>query len=352
MLEVSLQHRLGGFTLDAEFTAPAGITVLFGRSGSGKTSIVNSIAGLQQPTQARVILNGDTLSDTTNGIHKPTHARRLGYIFQEGRLFEHLSVRDNLRYGQRFNPAGRLGLADIVELLGIGDLQHRNIRTLSGGEKQRVAIGRALLSQPRMLLADEPLAALDKERKAELLPYFKHLNDSLGIPVLYVTHATDEVLQLATTVIVMDDGKVARQGEPSLVFAQPSAAFEDSRDIGSVLDATVDQHHDDGLTELQVGAGRLLVPETASTTGTQVRVRIAAQDVLLARSRPQGLSALNVLSGTIEKLEPHSSSSVIVHLASPVGPLVARITRRSLQNLGLEQGTNVFAIIKTVALEA
>ena len=221
-LEVAIRHRQGDFALDVAFRSDAGVTALFGRSGAGKTTVVNTIAGLLRPQEARVAIDGHVLADTARGVSVPPHRRRIGYVFQDGRLFPHLSVRHNLLYGCWFTARHeRYGqLAQVVELLGIGHLLDRRPGSLSGGEKQRVAIGRALLASPRLLLMDEPLASLDEERKAEILPYVERLRDETGIPIVYVSHSVAEVARLATNLIVLSNGRVAAAGRTAEVMAQ------------------------------------------------------------------------------------------------------------------------------------
>ena len=226
MLEVAIKHAFADFTLDAAFTAPPGVTVLFGRSGSGKTTLVNAVAGLLMPDQGRIARATGCCWTPRKGIRLRPHKRRLGYVFQEGRLFPHLTVRQNLAYGAWFAPkdAPRADMPRVVEMLGIGPLLDRRPAALSGGEKQRVAIGRALLSAPRLILADEPLAALDEARKAEILPYFERLRDEVSVPILYVSHSASEVARLATTVIALDAGRVVAQGSAAAVLGDPAAA--------------------------------------------------------------------------------------------------------------------------------
>lgn len=216
MLSVRLRHSLPGFDLDIDFQVPPGLTVLFGPSGAGKTTVINAVAGLLRPDQGRVVLGDQVLTDSATGLHLPPHGRRLGHVFQEGRLFPHLSVRRNLLYGRRFAPRGAEGpdLAQVVAMLGIGHLLERRPGALSGGERSRVALGRALLAAPRLILADEPLAALDEARKAEILPFFERLRDESRVPILYVTHSVAEMQRLATTVVTLDAGRVTGIGPP------------------------------------------------------------------------------------------------------------------------------------------
>ncbi|WP_171210338.1 MULTISPECIES: molybdenum ABC transporter ATP-binding protein [unclassified Ruegeria] len=351
-LSVRLQHQLPGIALDLEFEAPPGVTVLFGRSGAGKTTVINAVAGLLRPQAGRVAVDDWVLFDTDQGSWLPTHRRRLGYIFQEGRLFPHLTVRQNLAYGRWFAPRGaqRESQDRVVEMLGIGHLLNRRPAMLSGGEKQRVAIGRALLAAPRLILADEPLAALDEARKAEILPYFERLRDEVSVPILYVTHSAAEVARLATSVVALQDGKVLRHGPASDVLADPSVAPAGVRAVGAVLQVQVAQHHTDGLTELRAGDARLFLPRIPHQVGEHLRIRIPAQEVILSNKPPEGLSALNILSGTVEAVRAGEGPGAIVSVKTPAGVVLARVTRRSVEALGLELGQPCHAVIKTVAL--
>jgi molybdate transport system ATP-binding protein len=351
-LDIALRHERADFVLDAAFGAPPGLTALFGRSGSGKTTVVNAVSGLLTPDAGRIAAEDRVLLDTARGIDLPPHRRRLGYIFQEGRLFPHLTVRQNLRYGAWFAPknAPREDPDKVVALLGIGHLLDRRPGGLSGGEKQRVAIGRALLSAPRLILADEPLAALDEARKGEILPYFERLRDEVSVPILYVSHSASEVARLATTVVALDAGRVIRQGPAAEVLSDPTVLPAGAREAGAVLSARVTAHHADGLTELDAGGQPLFLPRIAQAPGQTVRVRIAAHDVILSRGRPEGLSALNVLQGTVRDLRPGHGPGTLVSIATAAGPLLARVTRRSAQALDLEPGTPVHAVVKTVSV--
>lgn len=351
-LSVSLTHTFPAVSLEVTFDAPPGVTVLFGRSGSGKSTIVNAVAGLFRPDTAQIRLDSALLQDTHEGRFVPPHLRRIGYVFQDARLFPHLNVRQNLLYGRRFAQQKATGSEQrtIIDILGLGPLLSRRPATLSGGEKQRVAIGRALLSSPRMLLADEPLASLDAPRKAEILPYFERLRDDLNIPILYVTHAAAEVARLATTVIVLENGKAVRQGSAVDVLSDPMVTPTGPRAAGAVVETRVAQHHTDGLTELDAGGVRLFLPRVSAPLGEPLRVRIAASEVILSRERPEGLSALNVLPGVIEQIRPGEGPGAIVSLTTPAGRILARVTFRSAQALGLEQGASCFAIVKTVSI--
>ncbi|SPJ24961.1 molybdenum ABC transporter ATP-binding protein [Palleronia abyssalis] len=348
-LSVHIRRDRPGFTLDIGFDAPGGLTVLFGRSGSGKTSVIDAVAGLARPDAGRIVLQGRVLFDSAAREDLPPERRGLGYIFQEGRLFPHMTVRQNLGYGRRF-AARRMDLSPVVEMLGIGHLLDRRPGALSGGEKQRVAIGRALLSDPRMLLADEPMAALDAARKAEILPYFERLRDETDVPILYVSHDAAEVARLATTVVAVEDGRVARIGPAAEVLGDPGVAPTGVRAIGAVIETRIAAHHPDGLTELDAGGVPLFLPHVDRPAGSPLRVRIAAHEVVLARGDPGVLSALNRLPGTISALREGEGPGMIVTLDTPAGRLLVRVTRRSAQAMGLEVGQPCTGIVKTVAL--
>lgn len=352
-LSVDIAHPLAGFDLRVAFEAPEGVTALFGQSGAGKTTVINAISGLLRPKAGRIALSGQTLFDAEARVNLPVHRRRLGYVFQDGRLFPHLSVRQNLTYGQRFAPRGSTGpvLGEVADLLGLAPLLDRRPGALSGGEKQRVAFGRALLSRPRMLLMDEPLAALDAARKEEILPYLERLRDQTGLPILYVSHSVAEVARLATTVVVLEAGRVTRAGPAEQVLSDPGMVRQFGlREAGAVLPAQIARHHADGLTELAVSGGRLFLPEMDQPAGTRTRVRILAHDVIVADRAPQGLSALNVLKGEVIALRAGHGPGVIVQIACGADRLLARVTRRSAEALALAPGKPVYAVVKTVSI--
>jgi molybdate transport system ATP-binding protein len=292
------------------------------------------------------------LLDTRAGIDLPVHKRRVGYVFQDGRLFPHLNVRQNLTYGRWFAPAGSAAQLDhITELLGIGALLNRMPSGLSGGEKQRVAIGRALLSAPRLLLMDEPLAALDEARKAEIMPYLERLRDETRIPILYVSHSVSEVARLATTVVAIDAGRVVRAGPAAEVLADPEAVPAIGvRQAGAILSATVVRHDDDGLSELQVSGGRLFLPRVDAGAGATIRLRILAQDVILATEKPRNISALNVLPAVVTSIRQGQGPGVAISVQCGDDMLLARITRRSATGLGLRTGSACFIVLKSVAV--
>ncbi len=351
-LEVRLRHAYAGFALDVAFAAPAGVTVLFGRSGSGKTSVVNAVAGLLRPDAGRVAVGSLVLFDSDRRVNLAVHRRRLGYVFQEGRLFPHLTVRQNLLYGRWFAGTGQdAEFGRVLDMLGIAALLDRRPGTLSGGEKARVAIGRALLSDPALVLMDEPLAALDEARKAEILPYLERMRDETRIPILYVSHAIAEVARLATTIVVMEAGRVLRAGPAAEVLSDPAAVSAlGIREAGAMIAARVVMHEADGLTRVDTSGGALWLPQVAAGVGSTVRIRIAAQDVMLALTRPAGVSALNILPAVVTALRMGDGPGAMVQLRAGDDLLLARITRRSAEALGLGVGTPVFAIIKSVAV--
>lgn len=350
-LTVRLRHQLGVLSLDIAFEAPPGVTVLFGRSGAGKTTVINAVAGLLRPQSGHIAVNGRTLFASAEGVNLPPHQRRLGYIFQDGRLFPHMTVRKNLTFGQRFAPPGGGPRFDeVVELLGIEALLARRPGSLSGGERARVAIGRALLTRPAMLLADEPLASLDEARKAEILPFFERLRDELDLPILYVSHAPDEVARLATTVVALQHGRVLRQGPADAVLSDARVTPLGLREAGAMLEARVLRHHEDGLTELDAGGTSLFLPGLDRAPGTALRVRLPAQDVMLAVAQPEGLSALNVLPAQVVAIDAGAGHDALVTLDTPGGRILSRVTQRSVSALGLREGRRVYAVVKSVAV--
>jgi molybdate transport system ATP-binding protein len=356
MLSVAIQHQQGDFAIDAAFDSEGGLTALFGRSGAGKTSVVNAIAGLVRPDHGRIALDDIVLTDTERAVFIPAHKRRIGYVFQEGRLFPHLSVRQNLLYGRWFaaHRTGRDSEIDrVVELLGIRALLGRHPANLSGGEKQRVAIGRALLAAPRLLIMDEPLASLDEGRKGEILPYIERLRDEVHIPIVYVSHSIPEVARLATTLVVLSEGRVAAVGPTASVMGRLDLFPLTGRAEAGALLATTIVGHDTGfgLTTLRARAGELRVPYLDLPVGAALRVRIRARDVMIALQPPLGLSALNVLPGTVAELGPADGPIREVRLDCAGAPLLARLTARSVETLALAPGRQVYAVIKSIAFD-
>lgn len=351
-VHVDITHSLPHFTLNARFDAPPGITALFGRSGSGKTTILRALAGLLTPDAGRIESQGHVLFDSAGQINLPPHQRSAGVIFQDARLFPHLSVAQNLNFGRRY-AAREVSEAEhdqIVDLLGIRALMNRRPGALSGGEKQRVAIGRALLCGPRILLADEPLSALDTARKEEILPYFERLRDAFDLPILYVSHSPAEVARLANFVVALEGGQVIGAGRAEEVLGDPAILPLGARGAGAVLAAMVVTHHEDGLTELSAQGAPLFLPKIAQDPGKVLRVRIAAQDVMLSRTRPEGISALNILEGQVVQVEKGPGPGALIALETKAGRVMSRVTKRSLGALGLTEGVRCFAVIKTVSI--
>src|SRR5260370_25459707 len=292
MLSVAVEQRLGDFTLDAAFDSGGGLTALFGRSGSGKTSLVNAIAGLIRPTRGHIVVDGAVLTDTARGVFVPARRRHIGYVFQEGRLFPHLTVRQNLLYGRWFASSKKGGHAGevehVVELLCIAHLLGRRPANLSGGEKQRVAIGRALLAHPRLLVMDEPLASLDEPRQTEILPYLERLRDEFAVPIVYVSHAIAEVTRLATTMVVMSQGRVAAVGPTAAIMGRIDLFPLTGRaEAGAILNTRVAEHDVRfGLTTLRAAAADLRLPYLPIRLRTRFPVPIPPPDLLIALPPP------------------------------------------------------------------
>jgi molybdate transport system ATP-binding protein len=354
-LQVDIRRRLGAFSLDATFETSGRLTALFGPSGSGKTSLVNLIGGLLRPDEGRIVADGRVLADTAARIFLPKHRRRIGYVFQDARLFPHMTVGQNLRYGRFFTPATeRYGDMDgVVQLLGIGHLLDRRPGLLSGGEKQRVAIGRALLASPRLILMDEPLASLDDRRKAEIMPYIERLRDETKIPIVYVSHSVAEVARLATDIVVLDEGKVAASGPTSEILQRLDLLPEEERgEGGAVLEMQVAGRNEAfGMSTLMSPAGEIQVAGLDAETGSTVRVRIRARDVIVATERPGGISALNILPGRIAEVSSGDGHFADVLIDCSGEAVTARITRQSAEMLGLAPGLDVFAVIKSVTFD-
>ncbi|MDB5416071.1 MAG: molybdenum transporter ATP-binding protein [Rubritepida sp.] len=356
MLEVALRHRFEGFELDANFTAaPEGVTALFGPSGCGKSTILKAIAGLLQPREGRVVLDGEVLLDTARGIALPPERRRCGIVFQEARLFPHLSVESNLRYGLRRAPRGATGpgFDEVLALLGIEELLPRRPARLSGGERQRVALGRALLMRPRLLLMDEPLAALDGPRRAEILPFLARLREAARLPILYVTHALDEVDALADHLVLIEAGRVRASGSVEALTARTDLPLAARRDAGVLIACCIADHDfARGLTRFDFAGGSLLAPLHAEPVGTRLRLRLRARDVSVALTPPEGISMQNVLPVTLTSIAPTASPhEVFLHLDMAGTALLARITRDAQSRLGLTPGMALWAMVKSVTFD-
>ncbi len=355
MLRLSVSKRWEGFELRAQLDAPTpGIVALFGRSGCGKTTLINIISGLLKPDEGRVELDGVVLTDTHERVAIPVERRRIGYVFQDSRLFPHLGVLANLRYGLRRAPKGSrsIGLDEVLALLGLEPLLGRRPYQLSGGERQRVALGRALLSQPRLLLLDEPLAALDAARREEVLPYLEGLRDKLSIPMVYVSHQLEEVLRLATHVALMKAGQIVAAGALSDISLRPELqAIVGSEAVGAILDGAVARvDAERGITDVQVGGGVLHVSLQEASVGARIRVQLLARDIILATEPPRGLSVRNALQGVIAEISDDVANAVLVKVDIGSGAAVlSRVTRHAAQDLGLRPGMGVWVLVKAVS---
>jgi molybdate transport system ATP-binding protein len=355
MIDVDIEQLLGTFHLEVKFAAEAPIVGLFGRSGSGKSSVINAIAGITKSLRGSIRINDLFLFDAARKIDVPPEQRRVGYVFQDALLFPHMDVESNLLYGQRLRSHQDRFIKEVrvVELLGLGALLRRKPRALSGGEKQRVAIGRALLAQPRILLMDEPLAALDVPRKTEVLDYIERLRDEFNIPIVYVSHSVTEITRLADTVVVLSEGKCLAVGDVDEVMGRLDLKPATGRyEAGSVLDTRVTaQHADDQLTTLAFAGGELIVPHLDAAIGERVRARIRARDVSLTLRKPTDISILNVLPARVTAIDEETGPIVDVQLAVGGATLVARVTRRSFQLLGIRAGQELYALVKAVSFD-
>ena len=361
-ISVRIDKRLGGFALNVAFEVQGrGVTCLFGASGAGKSATLSAIGGTLRPDGGRIAIGAEVLFDRASGVNRPMEQRGVGWVFQDARLFPHLSVEANLRYGLKRvrGRALRLGFDEVLAVLGVEGLLARRPRDLSGGERQRVAIGRALLSQPRLLLMDEPLSALDAARKAEILPFLERLKTAFDLPILYVTHNLSEVMRLADALVVLEAGKVAAQGPLAEVLARADVPLLTARaDTAAVLDAVVAGHDPRrGLTRLEAGGTELLTPLLGRPVGAAVRAVVLARDVLLAGEAPRALSARNVMPGRVERLTARPDGSVLVTVAleakAPSGgpSLLSAVTRDAVEDLALAPGKPVWAVVKSVAVE-
>ncbi len=353
-LVVNIEHQIDDFILKAEFSALPGLTAFFGRSGSGKTTLVNLIAGLDSPQSGRIEVAGDVLFDRATRTNIPPERRRIGYIFQEDRLFPHLSVHGNLTYSWRFKKSAfrRHSLTDVVSLLELGSLLDRKTETLSGGERQRVAIGRAVLTSPDILLMDEPLASLDVRRKSQIIPLIERLRDDVGIPIVYVSHDIDEVVRLADTLVILENGHTVAAGPVEEIMSRLELRPLTGRyEAGAVFPVSVaGQDMTYGLTELIFPGGRLWVPGLEQPFGYEMRMRIRARDVSLSLSRPLDTSILNVVEGRVVEIgdDDGPQTDVLVDVGTL---LIARVTRKSVAAMRLRPGTRIFALIKAAAID-
>lgn len=357
MLEVTVTARLGSFAIDARLQAGGGITMLFGRSGSGKTTLMHMLAGLLRPESGAIRFGDRIVFDSAAGIDLPPDARAIGYVFQDARLFPHLSVLGNLRYGLK--RARRNGAShscdDIIDLLELAPLLERKPATLSGGEAQRVAIGRALLRQPDVLLMDEPLSSLDIESREQLIEFIALIGRDVAKPVVYVSHSIEEVVRLGDNMALMSAGRIVEQGTVGDIMSRVDLGPLTGRhESGAVIDGVVEAHDAAyGLSAVRfAGKQRLYVPELKLKPGERIRVRIRSRDVALSSERHADSSYLNVLPATVTEIaSPDGDPQIDVRLDAGV-PILARITRKSRDAMKLEPGKQVFALIKSVAIDS
>lgn len=355
MIALDVCHRLGDFSLAYDFESHERVTGLFGPSGAGKSTLLRIVAGLIHPEYGRVEIAGRCVFDSERGIRVAAHRRRIGYVFQQARLFAHLNVDHNLRFGAWFarDRPSAARFKQVVDMLDIGALLKRRVAGLSGGEQQRIAIGRALLANPEILLLDEPLAALDAARKAEVLPYIERLSQSGDLPIVFVSHQLDEMLRLANRhVVAIRDGRVAFSGATADFLARPDLlGARHARDAGALLRAPVAEHLEpDGLTRLDLDGQSLFVPRLVQPVGQAVTLHVRAREVMLARGRPADISALNVIQTTVESVQADGDYAVEVVLAAGTQRLDARLTCRSAEAMALKPGDIVYAVIKSLAL--
>jgi len=351
-IELRFNVQREGFALSLDTTLPGtGISAIFGPSGCGKTTLLRAVAGLERDPNGLCCVNGESWQE--NRHHLPTHQRPLGYVFQEANLFTHLNVQQNLEYGLKRTPASqrRIAINDAIELLGIDHLLARNPGNLSGGERQRVAIARALLTSPSLLLMDEPLASLDRDGKREILPYLEQLHDELAMPMLYVSHAAEEVARLADHLLLLEHGRVRAQGPTIELLTRLDLAREQGPDAEALIETQVGAHDDAyHLSYLDFPGGRFSVVRNQLPLGHRARVRILARDVSLTLAQQNGTSILNIFPASVDKLIEDGPAQVLVRLDLNGSALLARVTRKSAQALDLAPGKQLFAQVKTVAL--
>jgi len=356
MLRVELRKQRGDFTLDVALSAPTpGVTAVFGRSGCGKSTMISLIAGLLTPDSGRIIVGDDVWFDSERHLSVDARHRRMGVVFQDARLFPHLTVRSNLEYGLRRVPKGvdrRMTLDDVVSLLGLVPLLDRRTHELSGGERQRVALGRALLSQPRLLLLDEPLASLDLARREDVLPYLEKLRDSFTLPIVYVSHQFDEVLRLATRVVLLDAGRVVAEGDIATMSRDAHLrAIVGPDSVGAVVSGVVEHVDSAGLAMVRVGDATLSAELEGAIAGQRIQIQVLARDVIVATEAPRWLSVRNVVPARVVSVRPDAGRSVLIELdIGRTATLLARITARAADELALTADKQVWALIKAVSL--
>ncbi|TDV41158.1 molybdate transport system ATP-binding protein [Pseudomonas helmanticensis] len=359
MIDVRLKRAYAGFSLDVDLNLPGrGVTALYGHSGSGKTTCLRCIAGLERAEHGFIQINDEVWQDSDNGIFVPPHKRALGYVFQEASLFPHLSVLANLQFGLKriARSQRRVDMAQATELLGIGHLLERHPQHLSGGERQRVGIARALLTSPKLLLMDEPLAALDSQRKREILPYLQRLHDELEIPLLYVSHAQDEVARLADHLVLLSEGKALASGPIGETLARLDLPMAMGDDAGVIIEGQISAYDADyQLLSLQLPATEMSIRVTHAPmqVGQTLRCKVHARDISLSLENSEFSSILNRLPVTVvSEQSADNAAHVLIRLDAGGTPLVARITRYSRDQLGVHPGQHLWAQIKAVAVLA
>ena len=354
-LRFDITKRLGNFELRCSATFGQGITAVFGPSGSGKTTLLNCVAGLAKPDDGEIEVLGQTVYSSSRKVGIPPERRAVGYVFQDSALFPHLSVRDNIRYGNRLTPEARrvVSVERIVDLLQLQNLMDRGVSDLSGGERQRVALARALAASPRLLLLDEPISSLDLAFRGLILRYLRQVRDELGIPMVYVSHSISEVMAIADDVLVLSGGAQVTQGWPSTVLANPRLSrIADYAALENLIDADVVRKRPDGWqVELEASGSRLLAPEVQAEPGERVTISIRASDILVALDVPARISAQNVLPGVVEEVHPQGPRVVLFVNAAGVR-MMAEITPDALRSLDLSVGDRVYLIIKSTSIVA
>ena len=351
-IDVNIEKVLGDFCLETKFIAGNGITAIFGPSGAGKSTLVNLIAGLMKPNDGYIKIFNELIFDSEQKINVPVNKRGIGFVFQDARLFPHMKVEANLKYSHRFGRMGQIdSFTEIVKVLNLGQILHRLPGNLSGGEKQRVAIGRVLLSNPKILIFDEPFSGLDEGLKAEVIPYVEFLRDNFNLPILYISHSQSEVARLSDQIVVLEKGRIIEKGKTIQILSSLNVAkMLGLRDLSSFIEATVCNHAPDGITELDFVGSRLFLPKIDAPVGRKVCLRILAKDITLAIDKPQKISALNILEGEVVEIILGSGPGAVIGLKVGKHKLITRITQRSLNAMDLKLGQTCFAFLKTVSI--
>lgn len=346
-IKLDFRKSLGRFILDINCTLETKVSAFLGVSGSGKSTLLNCVSGILTPDEGEIIFGGEVLYASASKINLPPEKRRFGYVFQEGFLFPHLTVAQNIRYGQ---PKSR-DSTTVIDILEISGLLQRYPKQLSGGQRQRVAIARALAMEPRMLLMDEPLASLDNTLKARIIPYLHHVKDAFDIPILYVTHAFSEVLALADEAFLLSDGKITATGEPHHLLTAPSAMpIAQLTGVENILSLPVMlSDKASGVTSLEIGTQHLVIPYTDADIGTLLPVAIRAEDIIISLAPDLPLSARNILRGTIEKMDVVGERT-LVSIRVEAHPLSVKITHEARAQLDLQVGLSVYCVIKANAI--